>query len=180
MHESESEVTQSCLILSDSMDWSLPGSSVHGIFQARVLEWVAIAFSTSRHDYRKNHHFDIWTFVCKAMSAFLLLCHNFSFKEQVSFNFMAAVPVHSDFGAQESKVCHCFNFPPSICHEMMGLGAMILVSWMLSLKPAFSLSSFILIKRLFGSSSLSAIRVVSFAYLRLLIFLPAILIPACA
>ena len=71
------------------------------------------------------------------------------------------------------------TFPPSICHEMMGLGAMILVSWMLSLKPAFSLSSFILIKRLFGSSSLSAIRVVSFAYLRLLIFLPAILIPAC-
>ena len=47
MHESESEseVTQSCLTLSDPMDCSLPGSSVHGIFQARVLEWVAIAFS---------------------------------------------------------------------------------------------------------------------------------------
>ena len=70
-------------------------------------------------------------------------------------------------------------FSPSICHEMMGLGALILVSWMLSFKPAFSLFSLILIKRLFGSSSLSAIRVVSFAYLRLLIFLPAILIPAC-
>ena len=47
MHEvkSESEVAQSCPTLSDSMDCSLPGSSVHGIFQARVLEWGAIAFS---------------------------------------------------------------------------------------------------------------------------------------
>ena len=43
--ESESEVTQSCLTLSDPMDRSLPGSSIHGIFQARVLEWGAIAFS---------------------------------------------------------------------------------------------------------------------------------------
>ena len=47
MHESESEseVAQSCLTRSDPMDCNLPGSSVHGIFQARVLEWVAIAFS---------------------------------------------------------------------------------------------------------------------------------------
>ena len=45
MHESESEVTQSCPTLSDPMDCSPPGSSVHGIFQARVLEWGAIAFS---------------------------------------------------------------------------------------------------------------------------------------
>jgi len=47
MHESESEseVAQSCLTLSDPMDCSLPGSSIHGIFQARVLEWGAIAFS---------------------------------------------------------------------------------------------------------------------------------------
>ena len=44
--KSESEVAQSCLTLSDPMDCSLPGSSVHGIFQARVLEWGAIAFST--------------------------------------------------------------------------------------------------------------------------------------
>ena len=69
---------------------------------------------------------------------------------------------------------------PSICHEVMGLGAMILVFWMLSFKPTFSLSSFTFIKRLFSSSSLSAITVVSSAYLRLLIFLPAILIQVCA
>ena len=43
--KSESEVAQSCLTLLDPMDCSLPGSSVHGIFQARVLEWGAIAFS---------------------------------------------------------------------------------------------------------------------------------------
>ena len=43
--KSESEVAQSCLTLSDPMDCSLPGSSIHGIFQARVLEWGAIAFS---------------------------------------------------------------------------------------------------------------------------------------
>ena len=44
--KSESEVAQSCPTLRDPMDCSLPGSSVHGIFQARVLEWGAIAFST--------------------------------------------------------------------------------------------------------------------------------------
>ena len=91
------------------------------------------------------------------------------------------------------------TFSPSVCHEVMEPVAMILVVWMLNFKPAFSLcyllwvdgngchdlcflnvdfkpalSSFTLIKRLFSSSLLSAIRVVSSAYLRLLIFLPAI------
>ena len=62
---------------------------------------------------------------------------------------------------------------PSICDEVMGPDAMILVFWMLSFKPAYWLSSFTFSKRLFSSSLLSAIRVVSSAYLRLLI-------PACA
>ena len=58
--ESESDVTQSCPTLSDPMDYSLPGSSVHGIFQARVLEWGAIAFSTltlnkGKKKKKKNH-----------------------------------------------------------------------------------------------------------------------------
>ena len=88
---------------------------------------------------------------------------------------MAAVTIHRDFGAQENKICYCFHFSPSICHEVMGLDAMILVFWMLSFKPSFSLFSFNFIKRLFNSSLLSAIRVVSSACLRLLIFLPAIL-----
>ena len=46
--KSESEVAQSCPTLRDPMECSLPGSSAHGIFQARVLEWVAIAFSESQ------------------------------------------------------------------------------------------------------------------------------------
>ena len=70
-------------------------------------------------------------------------------------------------------------FPPSFCHEVRGLDAMILVFLILSFNPAFSLSYFTLIKSLYCSSSLSAIRVVSSAYLRLLIFLLEILIPAC-
>ena len=68
----------------------------------------------------------------------------------------------------------------STCHEVMEPDAIILVFWMLSFKPTFSLSSFTYIKRFFSFSLLSAIRVVSSAYLRLLIFLLAILIPACA
>ena len=68
---------------------------------------------------------------------------------------------------------------PFICQEVMGQDAMILVFWMLSFKPAFSLSSFTLIKRLVSSSLLSAIRVVSSTCPRFLIFLPAILVPAC-
>ena len=47
--KSESEVIQSCLTLSHPMDCSLPGSSIHGIFQARVLEWGATALSVSHH-----------------------------------------------------------------------------------------------------------------------------------
>ena len=80
----------------------------------------------------------------------------------------------------EPKKINSVTVSPSICHEVMGLDAMILVFWMLSFKPTFSLFSFTFIKRLFSSFSLSAIRVVSSSYLRLLIFLPAILIPACA
>ena len=72
------------------------------------------------------------------------------------------------------------NFSPSICNEVMGPDAMILVFWMLSFKPAFYLSSFMFIKRLFSYSLLFAIRVVSSACLRLLIFLLTTLIPACA
>ena len=52
--KSESEVAQSCLTLSDPMDCSLTGSSVHGTFQARVLEWGAIAFSVYVYNFIQN------------------------------------------------------------------------------------------------------------------------------
>ena len=70
-----------------------------------------------------------------------------------------------------------YTFSLSTCHEVMEPDAMILV-FILSLKPSFSLSSFTL-KRLFSSSFLSAIRVVSSTYLRLFTFLQAILITSC-
>ena len=93
---------------------------------------------------------------------------------------MAAVTICSDFGAQENKFCHCFSIvSSSIYPEGMRPEAMILVLWMLSFRPVFSLL-FQLYHWLFSSALLSAIRVVSSAYLRLLIFLPAILIPAWA
>ena len=79
---------------------------------------------------------------------------------------------------QNKGLSHYFHFFPSICHEVMGPDAMILVILMLSFKPTFSLSSLTFIKRLFSSSSISAIRVVSSVYLRLLIFLLKIMIPA--
>ena len=90
---------------------------------------------------------------------------------------MAAVIICSDFGALKNKVSHCFPiyFPWSD-----GTGCHDLSFWMLSFKPTFSLSSFTFIKRLFSSSLLSAIRVVSSAYLRLLIFLLTKLITACS
>ena len=92
---------------------------------------------------------------------------------------MAVVTICSDFGEQKNKVCHSFHSYPSLYHEVMGPDAMILVFWMLRFKRTFSVSSFTFIKSLFSSSH-SSIRVKSSAYLRLLIFLLAILIPACA
>ena len=53
-------------------------------------------------------------------------------------NFLAAVTICSDFGAQENKICHCFHCFSSICHEVIGLDAMILVFLMFSFKPALS------------------------------------------
>ena len=92
---------------------------------------------------------------------------------------MAAVTICSDFGAPKNKVSHCFHcFPIYLpwsdrtrCHDLSFLNV--------ELKPTFSLSS-LTFKRLFSPSLLSAIRMVSSAYLRLLTFLPAFLTPVCA
>ena len=93
---------------------------------------------------------------------------------------MASVNICSDFGSSQNKASHCFHcfpicFPWSDgkkCHDLHFLNA--------EFKPDVSLSSFIFIKRLFSFSSHTAMRVVTSAYLRLLIFLPANVIPACA
>ena len=99
--------------------------------------------------------------------------------EQVSFNFMAAVTICSGFGAPKIKSLTVSVVSPSVYCEVMGPDAMTLVLWMLIFKLTFPLFSFNFIRGLFSSSSLSAIRVVPFAYLRLLIFLLTLLIPAC-
>ena len=61
--KSESEVAQSCPTLRDPMDCSLPGSSIHGIFQARVLEWVAIAFSKKKKKKKESFFIKYAVFV---------------------------------------------------------------------------------------------------------------------
>ena len=90
---------------------------------------------------------------------------------------MAVVTICNNFGTPPNKTCHCFPIylpwsDGTRCHDLSFLNV--------SFKSTFSLFSFTFIKRLFSSSLLSAIRVVSSAYLRLLIFIPEILIPVCA
>ena len=125
----------------------------------------------------------IWTLVDKVMSLFF----NMLFGLVISFlprskNLLISwlqSPPAVILEPPKIKSATVSTVSPSIYHEVMGMDTMILVFWMLSFKPNFSLYSFTFIRRLF-SSSLSAISVVSSAYLRLLIFLPELLIPASA
>ena len=125
----------------------------------------------------------IWTFVSKVMSLLFNMLSRLviAFLPRSKCFLISWLQSPSPVIMEKNKIefLTVSIVSPSICHELMGLDAMSFVFWMLSFKPAFSLSSFIFIKRLF-SSLLSAIRVVSSAYLRLLISLPAILIPAFA
>ena len=82
---------------------------------------------------------------------------------------MVEVTIYSDFGAQENEIYYYFHFSPIYLPDVIGLDAMIFIFWMLSFKSAFLLSAFTFLKRLFSSSSLSAIIVKSPTYLRLFI-----------
>ena len=123
----------------------------------------------------------MWTFVGKVMSLFFNtlsgLIIDFLPRSKRLLNFMAAVSSHAYFGTQENKVCHCFHIFPIYLPWSGGTRSSFFDCWVLSQLFHFS---FTLIKRLFISFLLSAIRVVSFAYLRLWIFFLAILIPAYA
>ena len=126
----------------------------------------------------------VWTFVGKVMSLFFFKHTKFVIAFlPTSSGFMAAVTIHSEFRAQEEETCHCFyHFPFYLpCSKGARCNDLIIIILLIifTLKLALSLSSFTLMKRLFSSSSLSAIRVVSSMYLRLLMFLPPILILAC-
>ena len=70
--ESESEVAQSCPTLCDPMDYSQPGSSIHGIFQARVLDWVAISFWPEEFPL-KDQLLPLWESLCVFFVSFPLL-----------------------------------------------------------------------------------------------------------
>ena len=117
----------------------------------------------------------IWTVVGKVMSLLFNMLSRFVIALLVRSRRLLILWLQSPSTVisepKKIKSVAASTFSPSICHEVMGLDAIILVFCMLNFKPAFSLSSFILIKRLFSSSSLSAIRVVSSAYMRWLIFL---------
>ena len=125
----------------------------------------------------------IWTFVGKGMSLLFSTLSRFVIAFLPKSNHLLISWLQSPLTVilepKKRKSVTASSFSPSICHEVMGPDDMMLVFLILSFKPVFSLYSFTLIKRLFSSSSLSAIRVVSSAYLRLLIFLPATLIRAC-
>ena len=74
MHKSENEVAQLCLTLGDPVDCSLPGSPIHGIFQARVLEWGAIAFAGLCTEHLAYPHYWIWSHIGEAWLSAECMC----------------------------------------------------------------------------------------------------------
>ena len=177
------------------MDWLdllavqgiLKGLLQHQSSKASVL-WCSYFFTAQlSHPYitpGKSIALTIWTFISRVMSLLLnilswLVIVFLPRSKRLLISWLQS-PSTVIFESKKIKSDTVSTVYPSMCHEVMGLDAMILAFWKLNFKPAFSLSSFIFIKRLFSSSLPSAIRVVLSAYLRLLIFLPAILIPACA
>ena len=128
------------MLISFRIDWfdlavqgTLKSLLQHYSLKAWILQCSAFFMVQVSHPYmttRRSVALTRWTFVGKAMSLLFNMlsrfCHSFPSKEQVSFNFMAAVPIHSDLGAQQNKICLCFHFLP-ICHEVMGPDAMILI-----------------------------------------------------
>ena len=93
----------------------------HHSLKATILWHSALFMVQLSHLYMttgKTIALIIWTFVSKVMSLLfnmlVCVCHSFLPRSKC-LNFMAAVTICSDFGAQENKICHCFHFPPSIC-----------------------------------------------------------------
>ena len=136
------------------------------------------------HNFWKNHSLIRWAFAGKVMSLpfnmLYWLVIDFLPRSKRLLIYWLQSPPAVILVTPKRKPLTVSIVSPSIYHEVMWPDAMILVFWRLCFKPTFSVSSFTFIKRLFGSSSLFAIWVVSSACLKLLIFLLAILIPACA
>ena len=146
-----------------------------------MLSFLCSPVFTSIHDYWKTIAWTRLTFIGKVVSLlFNMLVIAFLPRSKRLLMSWLQLPSAVILEPPKIKSLTVSIVFPSICHEVIGLDAMIFVFWMLSFKPAFPLSSFTFVKRFFGFFSLSAIRVVSSMYLRLLILLLAILIPACA
>ena len=150
------------------------------VWKHQFVNWCS-AFFTVQLSYPymttgKNIALTTRTFVGKVMSLLFNMLsrffRDFFPRSKCLFISWLQLPFTVTLELKKIKPAAASTFSPPICHEVMEPDAMILIFWMLSFKPAFSVSSFTLIKRLFSSSSLSAIRVASSAYLRLLIFLP--------
>ena len=183
---------QLCPTLCNPRDGSPPGYPILGILQARTLEWVAISFSNawkwkvkvkslshvwlpatpwttahqappsmgfSRQEYWSGVPLPSPTMLSRLVITFLPRSKHLLISWLQSPSAVILEP-------RKIKSATVSTVSPSICHQVMGPDAMILVFWMLRFKPTFSLSSFTFIKRLFSSFSLSAIRVVSSAYPR--------------
>ena len=182
-------------LISFGMDWldllavqgTLKNLPQHHSSKASILQHSAFFIVQFSHPYmttEKTIALTRWTFVGKVMP----LLFNMLSRLVITFLLRSKCFLVSWLQSSSSvilepkkiKSATVSTVSPSICHKVMGLNAMMLVFWMLSFKTTFSRSSFTFIKRLFSSSSLSAIRVVSSRYLRLLIFLLAVLIPAYA
>ena len=159
----------------------------HHNLKTSILQHSAVFMVQLSHSYMisgKTIALTLWAFVGKVMS---LLFNRLSRCVMVFLpsNCLLISWLQSLFAAflepKKIKSVSASTFSPfsTFCHEVMGPDAKILGFFMLCFKPSFLLSSFTLIKRLFSSSTLSAIRMVSSGCLRLLIFLLAILIPAC-
>ena len=120
----------------------------------------------------------VWIFVAKVMSLLFNMLSKFVIAFLPRIKCLLISWLHSPSAvileSKKIKFVTVSIVSPSICHEVMRLDSMLFSFQMLTFKPAFSLFSLTFIRKLFSSSSLPAIRVVSSAYLRLLIFLPAI------
>ena len=145
--------------------------------------FFVIQLSHSYVTTRKTIVLSIWKFLGKVMSLLFNMLSRFimAFLPRSKYLLISRLQSPSAVILKPKKIksVTVSTFSTSICHEVMEPDAMIFVFWMLSFKPAFLLSCFIFTKKLFSSSSLSVTKVVLSAYLRLLIFLPAILISAC-
>ena len=123
---SEVKATQSCPTLCDPMAYT-----VHGILQARILEWGSFPFYSRSSQPRDqtwvsciaDRFFTSWA-TREALE--WVVYTNWAIREaQVSFNSMAAITIHSDFGVQKSEIWHCFHFLPNLprsdgtgCHDL--------------------------------------------------------------